>query len=422
MAEPEITAMRADTMVEHLFRHQSARLVAALTRVFGSRHLQLAEDVVQDALIKALQVWPFQGVPDNPAAWLMQVAKRRALDLIRREVVLDDKVAELERVMQTPTAALAGNNGGELDDQLALIFMCCHPAIPAEAQLALTLKVACGFSVTEIARALLAQPEAIAKRLVRAKKLIREQGIALELPPSAQLVERLEAVLQVLYLLFNEGYSATQGKNLLREDLCDEALRLGWLLTRHPRTQIPPVHALLALFMLQAARLPARTSASGALTLILEQDRTRWDQRLISAGMRQLAEAAAGETVTRYHLQAEIAAWHLAANTDWTRIVGLYEQLAQLDPSPIVTLNRAVALAHWQGPQAGLELISTIETHPALRQYHLLPAVQAWLWRAAGDAERAADYYRAALACNCTEPERQFLQQQLEQVLNKEQT
>ena len=416
----DIRTMRADLLVEHLFRHQAARIIAALTRVFGSHNLQLAEDVVQDALIKALQVWPFQGVPENPAAWLTQVAKRRALDLIRRESVWADKTAELERVLPLSTDEVQSSQGTEMDDQLALIFMTCHPAIPGEAQLALTLKVAGGFSVPEIARALLAQPEAIAKRIGRAKKLIREQGITLELPATGQLAERMEAVLHVLYLLFNEGYSATQGENLLREDLCEEALRLGWLLVRHPRTKTPAAHALLALFMLQAARLPARTKAGGALAILAEQDRQRWDQRLIAAGLRQLAQAAAGTVVTRYHLQAEIAALHLTETTDWAQVAALYEQLFQLEPSPIVALNHAVAVAHWQGPAAGLQLVAGIETHHALRQYHLLPAVQAWLWRAAGEREKAARFYRAALRCNCTEPERQFLQQQLAQVLIKE--
>lgn len=408
-----------DGLVDHLFRHHSAKIVAALTRVFGSYNLQLAEDVVQDALIRALQTWPFQGVPENPAAWLTQVAKHRALDLIRREAVWTQRQAELERSLYQ-AAEVQVAESDEPDDQLAMILMCCHPAIPHEAQLALTLKVACGFSVAEIARALLAQQETIAKRIVRAKKQIREQGIPLELPAAAQLAERLDAVLQVIYLLFNEGYSATQGENLLREDLCLEAIRLGRLLAAHPRTNAPPVHALLALLMMQAARLPARTKEGGALALLAEQDRSLWDRRMIAAGFRHLGQAAAGETVTRYHLQAEIAALHVAAannaETDWKAIATLYEELYQLDPSPIVLLNRAVAIAHWQGPQTGIGLLNEIEGHPSLRNYHLLPAVLADLWRQAGDNSKAVRYYRTALACSCTEPERHFLQRQLELV------
>lgn len=404
-------------LVDHLFRHHSAKIVASLTRVFGSHNLQLAEDVVQDALIRALQSWPFQGVPENPAAWLTQVAKNRAMDLIRRETVWSQKQAELERVLPQSTAEIFPAESGETDDQLALILMCCHPAIPREAQLALTLKVACGFSVTEIARALLAQEEAIAKRIVRAKKQIRDRAITLDLPAPNQLPERLDAVSHVIYLLFNEGYSATQGENLLREDLCVEAIRLGQLLASHPRTNAPSVQALLALLMLQAARLPARIKAGGALALLAEQDRSLWNRRLIVAGLRHLGNAATGETLSRYHLQAEIAALHVAAandaETDWQAIAALYEELYQLDASPIVLLNRAVAVARWQGAAAGIQLLAEIENHPSLRTYHLLPAVLADLWRQTGDGQKAASYYRKALDCNCTEPERQFLQQQL---------
>mgnify|MGYP002783981488 CR=1 FL=1 len=406
-----------DSLVDHLFRHHSAKIVAALTRVFGSHNLQLAEDVVQDALIRALQTWPFQGVPDNPTAWLTQVAKHRALDLIRRESLWAQKQTELERVLPHHTTEAPSVERDEPDDQLAMILMCCHPAIPREAQLALTLKVACGFSVTEIARALLAQEEAIAKRIVRAKKHIRDQAITLELPAPGELPQRLDAVLHVVYLLFNEGYSATQGENLLREDLCVEAIRLGQLLAAHPRTNAPQVHALLALLMLQAARLPARTKAGGALALLAEQDRSLWDRRLIAAGMRHLGQAAAGDVLTRYHVQAEIAALHVAAasdaETDWQAIAALYEELYQLDASPIVLLNRAIAVARWQGAEAGIRLLAEIEHHPSLRNYHLMPAVLADLWRQAGDHHRAATYYQTALALPCTEPERQFLQRQL---------
>lgn len=411
----------ATELVDHLFRHHSTKIVAALTRVFGSHNLQLAEDVVQDALIRALQVWPFQGIPDNPAAWLTQVAKRRALDLMRREAVWAEKQAELERLLPATSAPNDAQPGTEwADEQLQLILMCCHPAIPHEMQLALTLKTACGFSVAEVARALLAQTEAIAKRIVRAKRLIREERIQMEMPAPAALAERLDAVLHVVYLLFNEGYGATQGENLLRADLCAEAIRLGRLLAAHPRTNAPAVHALLALMLLQAARLPARTKAGGALAVLAEQERALWDRRLIAAGLRQLGQSAAGERITTYHLQAEIAALHVtAANdaaTDWQAIAALYAQLYQLEPSPIVALNRAVAVARWQGATAGLQLLTEIETHPALRNYHLLPAVLADLWRQVGDAAKATGYYQQALSCKCTEPERQFLQQQLDRL------
>jgi len=407
-----------EVLVTHLFRHQAGRIVATLTRVLGSRHLDLAEDAVQDALITALQQWPYRGIPENPAGWLAVVAKNRALNRIRREATLADKLAELERAWPQQTDADAGlASEAGLDDQLALIFMCCHPDISREAQTALTLKTVCGFSTAEIARAFLAQESAIAQRLVRAKRQIREQEIAIELPEAKQLAHRLDSVLRVIYLLFTEGYRATQGDSLTRADLCEEAVRLATLLTHHPGTRQPVVHALLALMMLQAARLPARATDDGLPVLLAEQDRARWDQRLIAGGLRHLAQSAAGAEITAYHLQAEIAAIHAVAasdaTTDWERIAKLYDELLAVEPTPIVTLNRAIALARWQGAAAGIEALKTVEQHASLQDYHLLPAVLAEFWKQTGDAAKAAEYYRKALACSCTEPERRFLQTQL---------
>lgn len=404
----------AQTLVAHLFRHQAAKIVASLTRVFGARHLDLAEDVVQDALVKALQQWPFKGIPENPAAWLAVVARNKALDLLRRDSSLEHKIAELEKAFVPSHHA----EPSETDDQLALILMCAHPALPIESQIALTLKTACGFSTAEIARALLASEPTIAQRLVRAKRLIREQGIDIEPPGLKQITQRLTGVLRVLYLLFNEGYGATHGNDLVRSDLCDEAIRLANLLAR--KQQLPAVHALLALMFLQAARLPARTHADGSLALLEQQDRSLWDQRLIALGLRHLGWSAAGDTLTAYHLQAEIAAIHATATseaeTDWARIVNLYEELYDLEPTPIVALNGAIARACWHGPEAGLRALDEISSHPALRQYHLLPAVRAELWKQSGDLLRAEENYKAALACACSEPERRFLETQLERM------
>jgi RNA polymerase sigma-70 factor, ECF subfamily len=406
-----------ETLVAHLFRHQAGRLTATLTRVLGSRYLDLAEDAVQDALITALQQWPFKGIPENPAGWLTLTAKNRAFDRLRREANLAGKLAELERVWPHHMAAELPSNA-KLDDQLALIFMCCHPAISREAQAALTLKTVCGFSTAEIARAFLTQDSAIAQRLVRAKRQIREQDISIELPDANHLAQRLDAVLRVIYLLFNEGYGATRGDNLTRADLCEEAVRLGTLLTQHASTRCPAVHALLALLMLQAARLPVRLKADGLPALLAEQDRTLWDQRLIAGGLRHLAQAAAGTELTAYHLQAEIAAIHAVAvsesETDWQRLTRLYDELLVLEPTPIVTLNRAIALARWQGPLAGIRTLEVIETHPLLQGYYLLPATLAELWRQTGDTLRAAEYYRTALVCLCTTPERKFLETRLQ--------
>jgi RNA polymerase sigma-70 factor, ECF subfamily len=414
-----ISSTDADQLVAHLFRHQGARLVATLTRVLGPSHLGLAEDVVQDALIKALQQWPFRGIPENPAAWLTLVARNRALDLLRRDASLAGKVSELEQVL--PQTAATPQS--EIDDQLALILMCCHPALSDEWQIALTLKSVCGFSTAEIARAFLTEEPTIAQRLVRAKRRLREKKIAFALPEDAEFAGRLAAVMRVIYLVFNEGYGATRGDDLVRPDLCEEAIRLGTLLITHERGRVPEVHALLALMMLQAARLPARTQSDGTIALLANQDRTLWDQRLIASGFRHLGLSADGDRVTAYHLQAEIAAIHATAatddDTDWKKIVALYEQLYELEPTPIVALNRAIALSRWQGPQAGIRVLEELAKVRALRSYHLLPAVLGELWKQMGDFGRAAKAYRKALNCDCTAPERRFLESQLEMIVDR---
>lgn len=403
-------------LVDHLFRRHSAKIVATLTRVFGSRHLELAEDVVQDALLKALQQWPFKGIPENPAAWLTLVAKNRALDLLRRDASLATKAEEIERALPGLSPPLPSN--AEMDDQLALILMCCHPALPIEYQIALTLKTACGFSTAEIARAFLTPQPTIAQRLVRAKRQIRDHDIVIDPPSLDDLPSRIDSVLRVIYLLFNEGYAATSGDDLVRSDLCEEAIRLGTLLVDQSPLKIPPAHALLALMMLQAARLPARTQEDGTLALLSEQNRELWDRKLIALGMRHLGESAAGK-LTTYHLQAEIAAIHATANsdTDWPKLVELYDDLYKLEPTPIVLLNRAIAISRADGPHAGLAALEQIDAHHALRNYHLLPAVAAELWKQAGDRERAAQSYQRALECPCSAPERAFLEAQLQRLV-----
>src|SRR5687767_11051003 len=298
--------------LDHLFRHHSAKIVATLTRVFGSRHLDLAEDVVQDALLKALQQWPFKGVPENPAAWLTLVARNRALDLLRRDASLASKAEQLELAMPR-LASPASASDVEMDDQLALILMCCHPAFPIEYQIALTLKTAGGFSTAEIARAFLTPQTTIAQRLVRAKRQIRDHGIVIDPPDADDLPARIDSVLRVLYLLFNEGYAATSGDDLVRADLCEEAMRLGKLVIDQSRLQLPAAHALLALMMLQAARLPARTLEEGTLAVLAEQNREPWDRKLTGPGMRHFGAYAAGDLINTNHLQAEIAAVHAIA-------------------------------------------------------------------------------------------------------------
>ena len=405
-------------------------MIATLTRIFGPRHIDLAEEVVQEALLKALQQWPYRGVPENPLAWIIQVAKNRALDLLRREASLREKSEEIIRAFaaqeEFANRRVEMERGGEsfpelpgqFDDTLGMIFMACHPAIPREGRVALTLKTVGGFGVGEIARAFLAKEPTVAQRLVRAKRLIRDEGVTFDLPTRAEMSARLDSVLEVLYLLFNEGYTAHAGENLVRADLAQEAIRLCSLLVLHRATNQPKCHALLALMMFQAARLPARVGEGGELTLLSEQDRSAWDRRMIYLAYKHLDSAAEGDEFTEYHLQAAIAACHAAASsyelTDWAEIVRLYDLLVALNPSPVVALNRAVAVAKWKGPEAGIRAIEEISRHPALQHYYLLPATLGELWSEMGDARKAADFYREALQHSCSEPERRFLSKRLE--------
>jgi RNA polymerase sigma-70 factor (ECF subfamily) len=408
---------RVHELVEHLFRHQAGHMLATIAHVFGLAHLDLAEEVVQDALLQALRLWPFQGIPDDPRAWLVRAARNKAVDLLRRQTAFRSKAQELERrLKERPAPPEAGDSPGEeelADEQLAMIFACCAPALPSEARVALTLKAVSGFGVAEIARAFLSDEATIAQRLVRAKRRIRELGITLALPSPAEIPGRLDTVLRVLYLLFNEGYGAHTGENLVREDLCGEAIRLAQLLAGRPDTGLPKVHALLALFYLQAARLEARVDGDGNLLLLEEQERSRWDQSLLALGVSQLERAAEGDEVSEYHLQAAIAVVHATsasfAQTDWPRLVALYDQLLALAPSPVVALNRAIAQSMVDGPAAALASLDALSAEPALRNYHLLPAVRADFLRRLGRSAEAAACYQEALRHPCTEPERRFL-------------
>lgn len=404
-------------LVEHLFRHQSGRMVAYLTRLLGPAHLDLAEEAVQEALLKALQAWAYGGVPDQPEAWLFRVARNAALDAVRRRQTFGERtgamVAELER--SAPRGEMAPSD--ELrDDELRMIFLCCHPVLGEETRAALALKTVSGFSVREIARAFLAEEAAVAQRLVRAKRQIRELGLRFELPARAELAARLDTALEVLYLMFNEGYAAHEGEDLVRTDLCGEALRLARLLAESAFAA-PRVHALAALMALQAARLPARTDAAGELVLLEEQERARWDARLIALGFWHFDRAIAGEEISRYHVEAAIAATHARARraeeTDWPAILALYDQLMALHPSPVIALNRAVAVGKVYGPERGLQALADVADEPALRNYHLLPAARGQMLAQAGDLAGAAAAFRAALARPCSAPERRFLERRL---------
>ncbi len=335
-------------LVDHLFRQQAGQMVAWLTRIFGPAHLELAEEVVQDALLKALQQWPFSGVPDNPSGWLFKVARNGALDVLRRTAFLRERAPAIARELQERESALDPIPPGITDDELRMVFMCCHPELPPDARVALSLKTVGGFSTAEIARAFLASESTIAQRIVRAKRTLREKRIAFELPGGTELTDRLDSVLEVIYLMFNEGYAAHAGEDLVRLDMCREAIRLGRTIAG-ATVGGPAADALVALMAFQASRLPARINEAGEMVRLEEQDRRLWDRELLGLGFGHLARSASGQRLTPYHVQAAIAAVHAAApraeDTDWPRMLTLYDDLLRLNPSPVVALNRAVALA-----------------------------------------------------------------------------
>jgi RNA polymerase sigma-70 factor, ECF subfamily len=411
-------AAKTGVLLEHLFRHQAGRMVAHFTRLFGPAHLELAEETVQEAMLRALQTWPYAGVPENPAAWLFRVAHNSAIDAIRRGRRFDNKTpVELDlATLAEPSDPLVEEQ--LRDDELRMIFMCCHPEISREASVALSLKTVGGFSVREIARAFLADDATIAQRLVRAKRQIRERGLTLDMPRGVELNRRLDSVLEVIYFIFNEGYTAHEGQDLIRHDLCAEALRLG-ILTATSSIAAPRVHALVALMALQAARLSVRVDAAGDLVLLESQDRNRWDQHLIALGFHHFDLSMSGDQVTEYHAQAAIAATHARAgdaeSINWPLILEFYDQLLAINASPVVALNRAVAVAKVHGPAQALAEIEALESEPKLRAYYLWLAVRGHLLLELGRPAEAAKQFRAALECPCSEPERRFLHRKLEE-------
>ena len=418
-----------DQLVAHLFRHEFGRMVSHLTRILGARRLELAEDAVQHAMLQALQLWPFQGVPDHPKAWLARVAYNRSLDILKRDRRIDlcEDEAELELKAQLkprPFQPASLHFINEIaDSQLSLIFVCCHPTLPRPASVALTLKVVCGFGIAEIARAFLSTEIAITQRLVRAKRTIRDQNIRFEVPSPTQLPDRLQAVLDVLYLLFTEGYAATAGDHLSKNDLCAEAIRLTTSLAENAATARPEVHALLALMLFQAARLPARTDAAGDLLLLEEQDRSLWDRSMIHRGLRHLGHAAHGDHLSTYHLQAELAAVHATtecfALTDWDRILYLYNLLQELQPTPVVLINRAIALAQVEGPAAALDALESIPYDDHGQRYRLRHAAEGEFHRQLGNLPQARTFFQRALSCAQSEPERRFLERKLNSLLKE---
>lgn len=406
-----------------LFRRESARLVAMLAGQFGTQRLQLAEDVVQEALVRAMQTWPYRGVPENPAAWLTQTARNLALDYLRREQNFRNKsdgiAHEHERWISTPIPR-EENADTFTDDTLRMMFVCFHPQLSTEAQTALALRTLCGLSPAEIAAAFFTNEAAIAKRLVRARQRIRELNLPFVVPSPEELPARLDGVLATLYLLFNEGYKASSGDRLVREELCHEAIRLALLLAAHPATRQPRTHALLALMVFNAARLAARVSETGNLLRLHEQDRSVWNQAMIQHGVHHLTLAATGERLSEYHLEAGIAACHstapTAADTNWPRILALYDELAILNPSPIVALNRAVAVARVHSPQAALDILTEIPNRSSLETYHLYHAVRGSFLLELQRSEEAHAAFQKAEKFTTLPSEREFMGKLIEEI------
>ncbi len=410
-------------LVEHFFRHETGRLHGALVRVLGVHNLSLAEDLAQEAMLRALRTWSMGGIPPNPSAWITRVALNLARDTLRHRRMSSAKeaavVTHFEQTHAGPDDVRA--SAPEIrDDALRLLFVCCNPATAPDAQVILALKVICGFTTAEIARAFLGSEAAIEKQLTRTKQRIAEAGIGFDLPEGEDLAPRLHGVHAALYLLFNEGYKATSGDRLLREDLCREAIRLAALLVEHPVGATPRSHALLALMLLTAARFPTRVDEHGALLRLHDQDRGKWDQSLIGRGLVHLAAAAQGDEVSEYHLQAGIAALHCTAEnyaaTDWPRILRHYDALLRLKPSPIVALNRAVAVAHVHGPRAGLDAVDAIPQRERLDAHYLLHAVTGELYWRNGDESRAAASFRRALGLAHLGPEQDHISRLLGQM------
>jgi RNA polymerase sigma-70 factor (ECF subfamily) len=407
--------------LDHLFRRRYGYVVATLTRVFGIARLDLVEDAVQDAHVAALRRWPHHGVPENPTAWLIQVAKNRVLDRLRRRGRWEASGEAADAIVAPESAADAAFADELTDDQLRMIFACCDPSVPRDGQIALTLRSVCGFSTNEVARAFLSGREAAAKTLVRAKARLREQGVRFEIPPPAELPERLDAVLAVVYLTFNEGYSAHEGEKLVRAEVCAEAIRLCELLADHPATASPRVHALSALLLFQGARLAARTDDAGDLLVLADQDRSAWDRGMIGRGLERMRRSAAGDVLSAYHLEAEIAMCHAVApsadETDWPRVLGCYDALLALKPSPVVALNRVVALWRVAGASSALAEIDRLTDHRSMRGYLPLHATRGELLAETRDFAGAAAAFRRASELTSSAPVRRHLARRLDWVV-----
>ena len=407
---------------ERLFRRESGRMVAALTRIFGVHNLALAEDVVQDAFCRALQVWGERGVPSNPAAWLMTAARNRALDVLRRERTARTFAPEMGRLLESewttaPAVDEAFDAHAIRDEQLRMMFSCCHPRLSHEAQVALILNILCGFGAPEIASAFLTGRAAVEKRISRGKKTLASSKRLFDLS-GAGFAPRLSAVMRALYLLFSEGYHAASAGPAVRAELCGEAIRLVLLLREYPPAATPATAALASLMCLHAARLPARTDEAGDLNQLVEQDRSRWDASLVAQGLALLEASAAGTELTPYHVEAAIAAVHAAAPsleaTDWIAIVALYDRLMDVAPSPVVALNRAISIGQRDGPEAGLRALREIADEGRFDRYPFYAAALGEMEMRRGDREAARQHFSAALSVARNDAERRFLRRKLD--------
>ncbi|MDB5047764.1 MAG: polymerase sigma-70 factor, subfamily [Fibrobacteres bacterium] len=403
--------------MEHFFRHESGRIVSILAGIFGMRNLQLAEDVVQEALMAAFSQWTYGPIPDNPSAWVMTVAKRKALNHLKREKLTEKYAWELGPEGLAPGIIEQSFQEDQVEDSvLRMMFVCCHPDLPPEARLVLTLKIICGFSVQEIASALLSNESAIEKRLSRSKQEFRDRHLPMEIPEGASLENRLRSVHLCIYLLFNEGYNSSHPDFLIRKDLCMEAMRLcKMLLHRFPSNR--PGFALMALMCFHAARFESRIDDHGALILFANQDRSKWNADLIRAGHYHLSEAAGGDQLTEYHLEAAIAAEHCTAkdfaSTRWAEIDRYYEVLGEMKDNPVIELNRAVILSQTQGPLVAIKKLDALKEHPKLKGYYLLHATLGELYSQVGETGKAKEHFLAAIGMTSSKAEVSFLRGKL---------
>ena len=412
-------------LIDHLFRHESGKLVAVLTKIFGPKNLELTEDVVQDTLLKALEHWRFHGIPQNPSAWLFTAARNKALDVLRRERHKKEFADDLSALLKSeysvgPTLNLLVNENEIQDEQLRMMFVCCHPSVAEEGQVALILKTLCGFSVGEIAKAFLTNEETITKRLYRAREQFRQENIRFEIPPPQELPLRLDNVLTAIYLLFNEGYNSSSHDLLIREDLVEESLRLTNLMAGHPVTRQPATLALLALLCFQAARLYSRVDNDNRFLSLKQQDRSLWNHELIEQGRIFLNQASFGEALSSYHIEASIAYEHCIAkdfaSTNWIMILQLYDWLYNLKPDGLVALNRAIIIAEVRGAEAGLAALDFIDPD-SLKNYYLLPATRGELLIRLGNLEQAKENLERAAQMTASPVEKEYLRRKIRQLV-----